>query len=111
MNQIEFQSVQDGILLPVQAHAGARKNLVMGVHAGRMKISVTTAPEKGKANEALRILIAKTFGLAKSRVSLVSGITSAHKVFLLADLSLKEARQRLVDHQILSDGANSEQTE
>jgi len=103
MNQIEFQSVQDGILLPVQAHAGARKNLVTGVHAGRMKISVTTAPEKGKANEALRNLVAETFDLAKSQVSLISGTTSARKVFLLAGLSLKEAVQCLVNKQILSD--------
>lgn len=87
------------ILLPVQAHAGARKNQITGVHDGRLKVSVTQAPEKGKANQAIQNLIAEAFGLAKCQVTLVSGTTSSRKVFSLNGISLTEIQTR--QHEIV----------
>ncbi|MBB5664399.1 hypothetical protein GGE68_002590 [Rhizobium leguminosarum] len=45
-----------------------------------LKTRVTTVPEKGKANKALILLIAKSLGIAKSSVSLVSGDTARKKI-------------------------------
>jgi uncharacterized protein (TIGR00251 family) len=44
------------------------------------RIYVTAAPEDGKANKAVIELIAKELGLAKSKISIVSGHTSRDKV-------------------------------
>ncbi|QWW67548.1 DUF167 domain-containing protein [Rhizobium sp. WYJ-E13] len=41
---------------------------------------MTAVPEKGKANKALIALIAKSLGIAKSSVDLVSGDTSRKKI-------------------------------
>jgi uncharacterized protein (TIGR00251 family) len=43
---------------------------------GTWKVKVAEAPEKGKANEALRRFLAERLGVALSRVHIVSGETS-----------------------------------
>jgi uncharacterized protein (TIGR00251 family) len=45
-----------------------------------LKVRVTAVPEKGKANKALIVLVAKSLGIAKSTVSLVSGDTARKKI-------------------------------
>lgn len=48
-----------------------------------LRIAVTAAPEKGKANQAIAALIGRELGLAKSSIELIAGETSSHKRFLL----------------------------
>lgn len=45
-----------------------------------LKCSVTTVPEKGKANEALIELLAKRLKIAKSSITLIRGDTDRNKV-------------------------------
>ncbi len=45
-----------------------------------LKARVTAVPEKGKANKALIALVAKSLGIAKSSIDLVSGDTSRKKI-------------------------------
>ncbi|MEM7235388.1 MAG: DUF167 domain-containing protein [Planctomycetota bacterium] len=72
----------DGYLLVgVRANPGASKNAIQGVHDGRLKVSVTAAPEKGKANAAIEKVLAKELGVPKSSVLLQSGTTSREKRF------------------------------
>lgn len=74
------------------ARAGARIAVRVTPRAARdrievdgaaIRIHVTAAPEDGKANEAVRVLLARALGLAKSRLTLVRGQTSRDKVFLV----------------------------
>ena len=65
------------IRLRIKAHAG--KNAVGGAHAGALKISVSTAPEKGKANRAVLAVLAGALGVAPGVLRLVSGETSQDK--------------------------------
>ena len=76
----------DGIVLPVRAQPGAKKNTIMGIHNGMLKIAVTAPPEDGRANAAIIQLLARQLGLSKSRVQLLSGATHRHKKFLLVGL-------------------------
>ncbi|MBE0454368.1 DUF167 domain-containing protein [Roseovarius autotrophicus] len=46
-----------------------------------LRAYVTVAPEGGKANAAVQVLLAKALGVAKSRVVLVRGQTSRDKLF------------------------------
>ncbi|MGO7672791.1 DUF167 domain-containing protein [Rhizobium ruizarguesonis] len=45
-----------------------------------LKARVTAVPEKGKANKALILLIAKSLRIPKSSVSVVSGETARKKI-------------------------------
>jgi uncharacterized protein len=89
---IELRPHASGVLLPVQAHAGARKNGVLGERNGMLRVAVTAAPEKGKANQAIAAVLSKALGVAKSSIELVSGATSAKKQFLVVGRTVDEVR-------------------
>ncbi len=93
---IDLEQHEDGVVLPVKAHPGARRNEIRGVQNGMLRVSVTQAPEKGKANKAIVALLAKELSLRKSQIELISGETSAQKRFLLVKVSLAELRERIV---------------
>ncbi|MBO9472740.1 DUF167 domain-containing protein [Shimia sp. R10_1] len=46
-----------------------------------LRVYVTVVPEGGKANAAVAKLLAKTLGIAKSRLTLVRGQSARDKVF------------------------------
>ena len=58
-----------------------------------LKVSVTQAPEKGKANKAVIELLAKKLGLKKSQIELIAGETSHQKRFLLREIKPDELAQ------------------
>lgn len=84
-----------GTILPVRARAGARRNEVCGEQDGMLKVSVTQAPEKGKANKALVALLSKAFRLRKSQVELIAGETSPQKRFLVRGVEPRELEDRI----------------
>src|SRR5687768_10364090 len=92
---IALETTGDGVVLPVKAKAGARTNDVQGVHDGALKVTVTQAPERGKANRAILELLAQELGLRKSQIALLSGETSPQKRFLIQDISAAELTQRI----------------
>ncbi|MGB3081738.1 MAG: DUF167 domain-containing protein [Candidatus Omnitrophota bacterium] len=47
---------------------------------GVIKVYVKAAPEKGKANKALIALVAKEYGVKKSKVVILRGETGRNKV-------------------------------
>ena len=87
---IEIKEHSSGVLLPIHAQPGARKNEIKGERGGALKVSVTQVPEKGKANKAIAELIAKVLKLRKSQMELLSGDTSSEKIFLIRDISVKD---------------------
>lgn len=91
----ELEQTADGILLPVQAQPRARKNFLSGWHAERLKVCVTQVPEKGKANQAILKLLAKSLGLKRSQIQLLSGETSPQKLFCIQDITRKELLSRI----------------
>ncbi len=81
-----FSAHPEGVVLAVHAQAGARRNEIRGEQDGALKVCVTQAPEKGKANKAIRKLLADSFRLKASQVELLFGDTSPKKKFLLRDV-------------------------
>lgn len=58
----------------------ARTGLTRDGHA--LRASVTAPPENGKANAAVRALLAAAMGVAPSRLTLKRGATSRNKVYV-----------------------------
>ncbi|MCA9175620.1 MAG: DUF167 domain-containing protein [Planctomycetales bacterium] len=90
-----LRQTDEGVLLAVHAHPGARANELRGVRDERLRVAVTAAPEKGKANKAIAKLLAKQLGLRPRQLSLVSGDTSPQKVFLIVEVELDELTAKL----------------
>ena len=73
----------EAVLLHVRVQPKARVNAVKGWHGAALRVSVTAAPEDGKANRAVIDLLAETFDLAPSSINLVRGAASRDKWFRL----------------------------
>ena len=92
---IALEPHPEGTILPVRAQPGARQNEIRGEQNGMLKVSVTQAPEKGKANKALIALLSKEFSLRKSQIELISGATSSQKRLLVREVTLEELWERI----------------
>ena len=95
MTTLRLEPHPHGVLLPVRAQPGARRSALVGVQDGALKVAVTAAPEKGKANRAIVALLAKSLRLKKSQFELESGETARQKRFLVRDVALDEFSQRV----------------
>lgn len=74
----------------VRATPNAKRSEILGWDEdqalGRvLRVRVAAPPVEGKANEELRAFLAKSLGVAKSRVTLDKGGTSRVKVFEVPD--------------------------
>lgn len=98
---VRLEARADGVILPVKANPGARENAVRGVHAGQLKVSVTVAPEKGKANKAIIETLAEALRLRRSQIELIAGATSGEKKFLVRECAL-EALARSIEAALKS---------
>jgi uncharacterized protein (TIGR00251 family) len=81
--------------LDLKVSPKASRNAIAGWMGEVLKVSVTAAPEKGKANEAVEALLAEALGLARSAVTVVAGQTSKQKRVEIAGLDADEVRRRL----------------
>ena len=70
---IRLSTSEQGVLLPVKATAGSRRNGIQGEHDGRLKVHVTQVAERGRANKAIVTVLAKQLKIPKSAIQLVSG--------------------------------------
>lgn len=92
---IAIGSHAEGCTLAVRAQPGARKNAVVGEHAGALKVAVTAPPEDGKANTALLELLRVWLGVRRSELELIVGATSRGKTFLVRGITAEELAERV----------------
>jgi uncharacterized protein (TIGR00251 family) len=52
---------------------------------GTLRVKVAAAPEKGRANAALCEFLADEFGVARSKVEVIAGHTSARKIVIVRE--------------------------
>lgn len=84
-----------GIVLNVRAQPGAKRDAVLGERAGALRVAVSAAPEKGKANAAIQGVLAEALGCRSSEIELLSGETSRDKRFLITGTSADELQARI----------------
>lgn len=105
---IEIHPQKDGLTFALKARPGARRSSIDGVHAGALKVSVTAAPEKGKANEAIIQLLADELNISRSSITIVRGETSSQKVVRIDgvnEVTLKSELERIIS-RITKQGKN-----
>ena len=93
-HDLELTPVPGGTRLRLRVKPGARKNAILGVHGGALKVSVTAPPERGKANEAVVALLAKALDVPTSAVEIVAGEASKDKIVTVV-LKAGELQARL----------------
>ncbi|MBI2487763.1 MAG: YggU family protein [Deltaproteobacteria bacterium] len=81
---------ESAITVEIQVQPRSSRDEICGFQNGRVKVKVTAPPEGGKANEKLREIIGKAFGVAKSKVEIVRGETSRLKTIKIHGVSRDE---------------------
>jgi uncharacterized protein (TIGR00251 family) len=66
--------------LLVRARPNAREEKVEKIGPGQFVVSVTAPPADGRANIAIVKALAKHFGVAPSKVTIVAGYTARTKI-------------------------------
>lgn len=80
-------TTNSGIIVSVRTQPGASRNRIIGEYGGRLKLAVTSAPEKGKANKAVIELLAGTLDISESSIHIISGESSRDKRLMIEGLS------------------------
>ena len=86
-------------ILHLKARPGSRVSQLLVGADGAATVRLSAPAHDGKANAALLAYLATTFGIAKSRVTLLAGHTSPFKKVELADVSDEQLRQVLAQFQ------------
>ncbi|MGC1648490.1 MAG: DUF167 domain-containing protein [Candidatus Sulfotelmatobacter sp.] len=84
-----------GVTFAVKVHPRAKKNAITGEFGDALKVSLTTPPVDGRANEACIEFFAKLLKVPRSSVTIASGQTSRNKVIRVAGISAAELRNRI----------------
>jgi uncharacterized protein (TIGR00251 family) len=92
---IPLQESGSGVTFAVKVHPRARKNAITGQLGDTLKLSLTSPPVDGHANEACIEFFAKLLKVPRSSVTIASGQTRRRKVIRVSGLSAEEVRRRL----------------
>lgn len=68
--------------IKVKVHAGKKKNKLVQKSPDAFELWVKAPAEQGRANEAVRALLAQHLNLPENKLSLIKGATSPAKIFL-----------------------------
>ena len=84
-----------GALVAVRAVPGAKRDEIAGPLGDRLKVRVAAPPEGGRANDAIRALVAGALGVRARDVEIVAGATSREKTLRVSGVGVAAAAERL----------------
>jgi uncharacterized protein (TIGR00251 family) len=89
-------SVETSLRLRVRVIPGARRSEVVGRLGEAWKVRVAAPPERGRANDELIDLLARTLRVPRSSVRVTRGHTTGQKLVGVERLTREAAGRRLV---------------
>jgi uncharacterized protein (TIGR00251 family) len=92
MSELRIREQDGAITFEVRVAPRASRNRVVGIQDGALKVALTAPPIDGAANEALRKLLAKALGVAKSDVEILRGDRARTKVLRVHGVSAGDVR-------------------
>jgi uncharacterized protein (TIGR00251 family) len=78
--------------ITVRVQPRASRNEIVGRQGDALKVRLTAPPVDGAANEALVELLAKTLGISRRSITIVSGASARIKVVELAGVTEERVR-------------------
>ena len=89
---IPLQVSVGGVNFAVRVHPRAKVNAITGELGDALKVSLTTPPVDGRANEACIEFFAKLLNVPRSSVTIASGQTSRNKVIRVSGMTAEQIR-------------------
>ena len=84
---VEIRQDGDSLLVPVKVVPGASRTRCLGELGGRLKVAVSSPPERGRANQALIAHLADRLGVRKQAITIESGLASPEKTIRIAGVT------------------------
>jgi len=79
MANLSVQQVDGGIVFGIKVVPGSSRTMICGLLEDMLKVKVSVAAEKGKANKCLIEFLSKKLGIKKTAVRIIAGQTSPNK--------------------------------
>jgi uncharacterized protein (TIGR00251 family) len=95
MSNFVVKEIDGGVVFAVKAVPGSSRTAVCGLLDEMVKIKVSAAPEKGKANKCLLDFLAKQLGVRKNAVKIVSGKGNPVKGVQVLGISVEQLLNKL----------------
>ena len=92
---LDIVTTNSGVILSIRTQPSSSKNRIIGEYGGRLKLAVTAAPEKGKANKAVIELLADTLHINESSIQIISGESSRDKRLMIEGLTPEDIKSLL----------------
>ncbi len=90
MTNLTIQESDGGVVFTAKVVPGSSGSTrICGLLDGMLKVKVAAPPEKGKANQCLLKFLAKTLGLKKNAISILSGKTGPVKQIRISGISVE----------------------
>lgn len=74
-----------GQYIKVKVHADEKKNRLLQKAPDSFEVWVKAPAQEGRANDAVRAVLAQQLDVPENKLSLIKGATSPAKIFLLRD--------------------------
>jgi len=102
---------RDRATVSVRVRPHAPRNELLGFSNGVWQVRLTAPPVAGKANQALISFLSGLLHIAPSRVSIVRGHRSQHKLLVIAGLNQQELAERLAaGNRVRTDASSADAT-
>ena len=95
LNNQFVQEVDGAVVFSAKIVPGSSRTCVSGLLDGMVKIKISAAPERGKANQCLVDFLAKQIGVKKNAVSIISGQTNPVKQIRVLGVSAQMLLEKL----------------
>lgn len=92
---LNIQTVEEGIRLEVKIQPSSKKDEIVGIIDGKLKIKLKAKPVKGEANKNCIIFLANLFNVNKSDIIIERGLKSRNKLILIKNLSIDKLKNKL----------------
>jgi uncharacterized protein len=88
---ISVREAAGAVTFSVRVHPRAKQDAIRGALGDALKLSLTSPPVDGRANQACIEFFAKLFKVPRSSVTIAAGETSRNKVVRVAGISADRA--------------------
>ncbi|MBN1974449.1 MAG: DUF167 domain-containing protein [Sedimentisphaerales bacterium] len=97
MAELNIKEINGGVIFTAKVIPGSSSpEKICGVLDGMLKIKVSAAPEKGKANQCLIKFLAGILDVKKNSIQIISGQTSPIKKIQISGISIDTLMKKLV---------------
>ncbi len=86
---------QTSTQLKIKVIPSASQNRIVGFYNGRLKITITAAPENNKANKGLIKFLAEKLEVSKQSIQITAGEISPYKTIEIEGISQKNIINKL----------------